>query len=91
MKLQEPHLELDAEDIDLNELISGGIYDYLKNVSTWLMIESCLNYLNFLLYTPLYIANIYNFETCRCYLDLKRGKKLLEVVPPMGEICLRKG
>ena len=53
LKLQEPHLERDAGDIDLSEILQGGSYDYLKNVSTWLMNESCLNYLNFLLYTPL--------------------------------------
>ena len=47
MKLQEPHLEPDAGDIDLSEILQGGIYDYLKNLSTWLMTESCLNYLNF--------------------------------------------
>ena len=49
----EPHLEPDVGDIYLCELLPGGIYDYLKNVSTWLMTESCLNYLNLLLYTPL--------------------------------------
>ena len=53
MKLQEPHLERDAGHIDLSKLLEGGIYDYLKNVSTWLMNESCSNFLNFLLYTPL--------------------------------------
>ena len=53
MKLQEPHLECDAGDVDINDIVQGGIYDYLKNVSTWVMIESCSNYLNFLLYTPL--------------------------------------
>ena len=51
MKLQEPHLEHDAGDIYINDIVQGGIYDYLKNVSTWVMTESCLNYLNFLLYT----------------------------------------
>ena len=51
--LQEPHFELDVGDIDLNELPRGGFYGYLRNVSTWLMTESCLNYL--------YIANIFNF------------------------------
>ena len=51
-------MEHDAEDIDINDIVQGGIYDYLKNVSTWVMIESCSNYLNFLLYTPLYIANV---------------------------------
>ena len=58
MKLQEPHLERDARDVDINDIVQGGIYDYLKNVSTWVMIKSCSNYLNFLLYTPLYIANV---------------------------------
>ena len=58
MKLQEAHLEHDAEDEDINNIVEGGIYDYLENVSTWFMIESCSNYLNFLLYTPLYIDNV---------------------------------
>ena len=50
----EPHLERDAGDVDINDIVQGGIYDYLfKNVSTWVMTESCSNYLNFLLYTPL--------------------------------------
>ena len=40
MKLQEPHLERDARDIDINDIVQGGIYDYLKNVSTWVMTES---------------------------------------------------
>ena len=53
LKLQEPHLERDVEDIDINDIFQGGIYDYLKNVSTWVMIESCSDYFNFLLYTPL--------------------------------------
>ena len=52
-ELHKPHLELDVGDIDLNKLLQGGIYDYLKNLGTWLMIGSCSNYLNFLLYTPL--------------------------------------
>ena len=47
---------------DLSELLPCGIYDYLKNVSTWLMTESCSNYLNFLQYTLLEkFANIYHF------------------------------
>ena len=52
MKLQEPHLKRDVGDVDINDIVQGGIYDYLKNVSTWVMNESCSNYLNFLLYTP---------------------------------------
>ena len=51
--LQEPHLERDGGDIDINNIVQCGIYDYLNNVSTCVMIESCSNYLNFLLYTPL--------------------------------------
>ena len=47
------HLECDARDVDINDTVQGGIYDYLKNVRTWLMTESCSNYLNFLLYTHL--------------------------------------
>ena len=35
--LQEPYLERDTGDIDLSEILQGGIYDYLKNVSTWLV------------------------------------------------------
>ena len=46
-------LERDVGEIDINDIVQCGIYDYLKNVSTWVMIESCSNYLNFLLYTPL--------------------------------------
>ena len=45
--------ERDVGDIDTNDIVQGGIYDYLKNVSTWVMTEYCSNYLNFLLYTPL--------------------------------------
>ena len=37
----EPHVERDAGDIDINDIVQGGIYEYLKNVSTWVMIESC--------------------------------------------------
>ena len=51
--MQEPYLERDARDVDINDIVQGGIYDYLKNVSTWVMTESCLNYLNLLVYTPL--------------------------------------
>ena len=47
------HFIPDARDIDLNELPLGGFYDYPGNVITWLMIESCSNYLNLLLYTSL--------------------------------------
>ena len=72
MKFQEPHLEPDTGDIDLNEILPAGIYDSVKNASTWLMTESFLNYLNF-------------------YLHQKRGKKLLEAVTPMGDICPTKG
>ena len=53
LKFQQPHLEHDAEDEDINDIVQGGIYDYLRNVSTWVIIESCSNYLNLLLYTPL--------------------------------------
>ena len=62
MKLQEPHLEHDDGDIDVSEILQGGIYDYLKNLSTWLMTESCLNYLNLLLYTPFRLLIFINFK-----------------------------
>ena len=51
--MQECHFEQDIEDIDLSKSPPGGFYDYLRNVSTWLMTESCSNYLNLVLYTPL--------------------------------------
>ena len=51
--LHEPHFEQDVGDIDLSELPPGVSYNYLGNVSTWLMTKSCSNYLNLLFYTPL--------------------------------------
>ena len=45
LKFQEPHFEQDAGDNDLNEFHPGGFYDYLRNVSTWLMTEYCSKYL----------------------------------------------